>query len=464
MNMRFEFEEEREKVTFTPKQITALKILNKKHVRGLLFGGAKGGGKSVLLCRYAWLYCKTIIKHFDIPVLRSPLPIFFMGRLQGVDFDDTTLETWKEYIPEADYRIKEKNKEIIIENRVKIQYGGLDNKKVVKKFNSANYGAFGLDQAEEIDEDKLTELRLTLRRSIGGVPLPFKEVYTANPADCWLKDQFVLGHNRRFVFLPSLPSDNSFLPADYVPNMEYTLRNRPELLKAYRDGSWDILAGADIVIQDKWIDRANENKFHIPIRRVIVCDPAKYGDDETVIYGMENTRIVKPPRIFGKKDEYYTANEMENMGLDFKPSLYIVDGIGIGSGVASILSNKGLPVLVIMSSEKQESGVPKQFLNRRSQIWWYAGQQFGDNEVEFHHKDQELKRQLTVPRYTYKGDKFMIRSSDEIKKSYGRSIDRASAYVMGLWGLQYAEVIDEELNKPEDFFTEEDLGLDYMSA
>ncbi|GAH84189.1 unnamed protein product, partial [marine sediment metagenome] len=231
----------------------------------------------------------------------------------------------------------------------------------------------------------------------------------------------------------------------------------------FRDGSWDILAGADIVIQDRWIDRANENKFRIPIRRIIVCDPAKYGDDETVIYGMENTKIVKPPRIYGKKDEYYTANEMENMGLDFRPSLYIIDGIGIGSGVASILSNKGLPVLVIMSSEKQESGVPKQFLNRRSQIWWYAGQQFGDNEVEFHHKDQELKRQLTVPRYTYKGDKFMIRSSDEIKKSYGRSIDRASAYVMGIWGLQYAEV-EAEPERPEDFFTDEDLGSDFMSA
>jgi len=462
MNMKFEFEQEREKITFTPKQLTALQILNKKGVRGLLFGGAKGGGKSVLLCRYSWLYCKSVIKYFDIPVLRNPLPLGFLGRLQGVDFDDTTLETWKEYIPEEDYVIKEKNKEIIIENRVKIQYGGLDNKKVVKKFNSANYGFFGLDQAEEIEEDKLTELRLTLRRSIGGVPLPFKEVYTANPADCWLKDQFVLGHNKRFVFLPSLPSDNSFLPPDYVSNMEYTLRNRPELLKAYRDGSWDILAGADIVIQDRWIDRADENKFRIPIKRVIVCDPAKFGDDESVIYAMENTDIIKS-RIFGKKDEYYIANEMENMGLDFKPSLYIVDGIGIGSGVASILSNKGLPVLVIMSSEKQESGVPKQFLNRRAQIWWFAGQQFGDNEVEFHHKDQELKRQLTVPRYTYKGDKFMIRSSDEIKKSYGRSIDRASAYVMGLWGLQYAT--EEALvSKPEDFFTEEDLGLDWKSA
>lgn len=421
--------------------------------------------KSVLLCRYAWLYCKSVIEHFKIPVLKNPIPLFFLGRLQGIDFDDTTLETWKTWIPEDDYQIKEKNKEIIIDRRVKIQYGGLDNKKVVKKFNSAEYGAFGLDQAEEIEEDKITELRLSLRRSINGVPLPFKELYTANPADCWLKDQFVLGHNSRFVFLPSLPSDNSFLPRDYVSNMEYTLRNRPELLKAYRDGNWDVLAGADIVIQDRWVDAADKNVFHKPVKRLITCDPAKYGDDETVIYAMENTNIAKMPfpRIFGKKDEYYIANEMENMGLAFKPSLYVIDGIGIGSGVAAILSNKGLPVLCVNSAEKQESGVPKQFVNRRAQIWWYAGQQFGDNEVELHHDDQELKRQLTVPRYTYKGDKFMIRSRDEIKKSYGRSIDRGSAYVMGLWGLQYAEEMSEPA-KVEDFFSEEDLGLDYMSA
>lgn len=462
MSIQFDFQEEREKITFTEKQLTALQILNKRGVRSLLFGGAKGGGKSVLLCRYAWLYCKSIIKHFDIPILRSPIPIFFMGRLQGVDFEDTTLETWKEYIPEDDYKIKEKHKEIIIENRVKIQYGGLDNKKVVKKFNSAEYGAFALDQAEEIEEDKLTELRLTLRRSIGGIPLPFKELYTANPADCWLKDQFVLGHNKRFVFLPSLPSDNSFLPRDYVENMEYTLRNRPELLKAYRDGNWDILAGADLVIQDWWIDRANTNKFHKPIRRIIVCDVATFGDDESVIYCMENTNIIKS-RIFGKKDEYYIANEMENMGLDFKPSLYAVDNIGVGSGVVSILNNKGLPVYGINAAEKQESGVPKQFLNRRAQIWWNAGNLFSSNEIELHHNDQELKRQLTVPRYTYKADKFMIRSSEEIKKSYGRSIDRASAYCMGLWALNYAEV-ESEPSKVKDFFTEEDLGSDFMSA
>ena len=458
----FEFTEEREKITFTPRQLVALRILNTVGVRGLLFGGAKGGGKSVLLCWYARLYCLSLIKKFDIGPLRNPLPVFFLGRLQGIDLDDTTMETWKEYIPEDDYKIREKAKEIVIQNRVKITYGGLDNKKVVKKFNSAEYGAFGLDQAEEIEEDKLTELRLSLRRKIGGTPLPFKELYTANPADCWLKDQFVSGKNKKFIFLPSLPSDNSFLPDDYITNMEYTLRNRPELLKAYRDGSWDILAGADIVIQDRWVDRADLNEFYNPVRKVIVCDPAKYGDDETVIYAMENSKIIKA-KIFGKRDEYYIANEMENMGLTFKPSLYAVDNIGIGSGVSAILSNKGLPVYGINSAEKQESGVPDEFLNRRAQIWWYAGQQFGDNLVELHHDDEELKRQLTVPRYTYKGAKFMIRSRDEIKKSFGRSIDRGSAYVMGLWSLQYCEE-EAPRRKPEDFFTDEDLGADFMSA
>ena len=89
--MKFEFAQEREQMTFTPRQLTALQILNQSIVRGLLFGGAKGGGKSFLLCRYTWLYCLTIIEYFDIPVLRNPIPIFFLGRLQGVDFDDTTL-------------------------------------------------------------------------------------------------------------------------------------------------------------------------------------------------------------------------------------------------------------------------------------------------------------------------------------------------------------------------------------
>jgi hypothetical protein len=82
--MKFDFAQEREKMTFNPKQLTALRILNEKSVRGLLFGGAKGGGKSVLLCRYAWLYCKSVIDFFKIPVLRYPLPIGFLGRLQGV--------------------------------------------------------------------------------------------------------------------------------------------------------------------------------------------------------------------------------------------------------------------------------------------------------------------------------------------------------------------------------------------
>ena len=82
----FKFGEEREELTFTPKQLVALQILNQSGVRGLLYGGAKGGGKSVFLCRYGWMYCKSVIDHFNIPVMKNPIPVGFMGRLQGVDF------------------------------------------------------------------------------------------------------------------------------------------------------------------------------------------------------------------------------------------------------------------------------------------------------------------------------------------------------------------------------------------
>ena len=81
----FDFIAQKYKIEFTPKQLLALWLLNQQYTQELLYGGAKGGGKSVLLCRFAWLYCDAVIKHFDIPPLANPIPIGFMGRLQGVD-------------------------------------------------------------------------------------------------------------------------------------------------------------------------------------------------------------------------------------------------------------------------------------------------------------------------------------------------------------------------------------------
>jgi len=464
----FDFLAQKYKIEFTDVQLIALWLLNQKYVKELLYGGAKGGGKSVLLCRYAWLYCNAIIEKFNIPPLKNPIPIGFMGRLQGVDFDHTTLETWKQFIPESVYTINYKNKEIVISKRLKIYYGGLDNKNIVNKFNSFEIGFFCIDQAEEVEEDKLTELKLACRRTINGQKLPYKYVYSANPRDCYLKEAFVLNKNQNGrVYLPALPSDNRYLPDNYVSRMEYVLRNRPALLKAYRDGCWDVMAGADLIIQLGWIKRAYETKLYGAEKRVITVDPARFGDDETVIYAMKNTDIVKA-KIFGHQDEVHIANEVELMAQSFRPSVIVVDVIGVGGGVASILRQKARSwnwkciIIEFNGAERQKSGVPEYFYNRRAEATWLAGEMFGDNKIQLTFQDKDLERELNAYKYKFNGDQLIVQPKAEIKlpKNLGKSPDHGDAYVMGLWALQFCR--KEKITR--QFFHKPQRRRSYLTA
>ena len=111
------------------------------------------------------------------------------------DFKTTTLDSWFEAIPPNLYKIKGNPAEIIIEDRVKLYTGGLDRSETVQKFNSAQLAFYFLDQAEEISEDDIMVLRAATfwRLMINGVKLPGKGLLTANPRQCWLKKEFILG-------------------------------------------------------------------------------------------------------------------------------------------------------------------------------------------------------------------------------------------------------------------------------
>jgi len=376
----------------TPRQLLALSLLDDPRVRELLYGGAKGGGKTYLGCLWCFGMANKIIEHFDLKPSKYPVLIGFMGRRRGTDFTRFTLEKWKTIIPSDAYYLRERYQEIIIRDTVKYYYGGLDNEALIRKFNSAEMAIVFFDQAEEIEsEDLVNELRLSLRMTINGKPLPYKILWTANPRPGWLKDTFIAQKLPNKVFLRALPTDNPHLPKQYIAQMEETLKHRPDLLKAYKEGSWDILAGADQVIQDEWILWAKETKLHLPNRCVIGSDVARFGDDETVIYGMNNSKIIKK-NVYGKKDLYFTADSIEEMALEMKdmglcPTAIGVDTTGL-AGVTDILRRKQklwnfkCKIIDINSQERQESGVPKHLYNRRAQMWDNAGRMFANREIE----------------------------------------------------------------------------------
>ena len=481
---------------FHPRQTECLNAMDDPMVQEVLFGGAKGGGKSVCACRWAYLYCQWIIDMFDLQPTKYPVPVGFMGRKQSVDFTDTTFETWKAFIPDDNYTPRAQAKEIIIGNRVKICYGGFDRSEDVKKFNSAEYAFTIIDQAEEITRDDIALLRGSLRRSLPytdniavyyhnilctgktwmneeeqeairekitnklPLPIPTKVLLTANPAQCWLRDEFITfpdqtGQKR---FIQSLPSDNKFLPPGYIDKLKDAFRHRPELLQAYLYGSWDALEGADQVIKDVWIQNAyNRNLQGGIVRHIMSCDPARFGDDETVIYRLRNTDIIEE-KIYGQKDLHFTANLIHKMMIeDFSWTMgngdrehlgpaqaIVIDEIGLGGGlVDELMALSDGKYMVIAFNGAAKSRQPEDYYNQRAEMWNNVAQMFSDGDIDLSHEDQTLRSQLCTPKYSFKRGKLLIEGKEDIKKRLsGKSPDRADCYVQGVGHLSWVDPID----------------------
>ena len=425
------------------RQSQALDILDMPSCDELLFGGAKGGGKSVLGCRWCMREASKIIKEFGLKPTAEPICMGFMGRKRGKHFKDTTLETWRDQVDSRLYQIHEQKGEIIILDTIKYHIGGFDNEKVISKFNSGEYCRVFVDQAEEITQDEIAVLRGAMRKTIRGIPPGYKMLLTANPAQNWLKREFIKNPEANadgMYFLQSLPADNPNLPAGYIEKLKKAYRHRPELLEAYLYGSWDSLEAADIIIKDLWVQEGHKRHFTgIPSSRLIACDVARFGDDRTVIYYMEDTHI-RDPLVYGQRDTHYTSGRIAAMVEKHKHGderpLVVIDGDGPGGPVADNLRAWGIKVHEIHSASTEN--VPEKFYNLRAQMWWEAGEMFADGEVSNEYTDEALDLELTIPTYKYKNGRLLVESKDDIKKPerYGKSPDLADAYIYGLYGLR----------------------------
>ena len=428
----------------------------------LLYGGAKGGGKSVLGCRWMFTEACAIIDKFGLEPSQYPLGIGFMGRKRGVDFQKTTLETWKKEVPAAAYRINEQKHEIIIFETVKIVFGGFDDRAVIEKFNSAEYCRAFVDQVEELTQHEIGMLRGTMRLKINGEEPLYKKLLTANPAQCWLKKEFVknpAGKKEGLFFLPALPADNPYLPKHYTNTLTKAFRHRPELLAAYLEGSWDALEGADIIIKDVWVRDSHARTIRMAgPRKLIVADIARFGDDRTVIMDLLETEIRKCI-IYGKKDTHYTSGKIaqatkEAQEDDDKPPVIVVDGDGLGGPVADNLRAWGFTVIEIHSAGASSN--PGKFHNLRAEMWWTAGVKFSDGDIANRYDGDgvdELDAELTVPTYKFRNGKILAEAKEDIKKPerYGRSPDIADTYIYGLYGLQFARRAAKKKKKRDRF-------------
>jgi phage terminase large subunit len=457
-------------LSLSRKQSQAYTMLRREDVRELMYGGAKGGGKSVLGCLWCYLMAEEIIKHFDLKPTDTPPAVGFIGRRQYSDLQTSTLETWKKMVPQHGggiqvWRINESKKEIIVRERVKLRYGACDRNDDTSAFQSAEYVFFFLDQAEEINQDEIQHLRGSLRQTIKGQEPPswmYTGLFTANPAPCWLREAFIEAPEPGRFFVPALPTDNEHLPEGYVDRLRSSYAHRPEMLRAMLDGDWYAFEGEAQIIKEAWIKDAIGRGFpHLGARPLVSIDPARFGDDETVIYGLDRTQIVHES-YHGQEDGMQAvghAIDVRRLMGDAGDVPIIIDATGMGGPVGDRLVEMGETVWFV--DYAAQAAKPDQYVNVRAEMWDTCGRWFQTRRIGLDHDDYQLTIQLTAPTYLFRGSRMLVEPKKDIKDRLGRSPDRGDAYVQAIYALA---IMDGDIPEPRGVTVRRALRPAWMDA
>ena len=213
--------------------------------RYVMFGGARGGGKSWVIRQ------KAKILAYKFPGIRQMIVRKTYPELEAnhIRFFREELRTGH---PEKGQRFASYNdgkKELTFPNGSVILFRYCDAEKDVERFQGTEVDVLFIDESTQMSVDQITKIDACVR---GVNAFPKRTYFTCNPggkSHAWHKRLFV---DRRFegteqpedyVFIPARVTDNmALMKAD--PKYIETLRALPKKLRdMWLDGSWDIFAG-----------------------------------------------------------------------------------------------------------------------------------------------------------------------------------------------------------------------------
>jgi hypothetical protein len=196
---------------------------------------------------------------------------------------------------------------------------------------------------------------------------------------------------------------------------------------------------SDGVIPLSWIEAAVE-RWHAwedagrpesPGRRIVSCDPARFGTDQTAI-AVRQGNVVLSLECHHLEDTMATTGRVAAK-LKNPSDVAIVDVIGIGSGVVDRLREQHHSVTPFNASERSvahdrigELG----FVNRRSEMWWQLREAldptFGSTICL--PDDDLLVGDLCSPKWSVtSAAKISVEIKDDIRKRLGRNTDSGDA-------------------------------------
>ena len=200
------------------------------------------------------------------------------------------------------------------------------------------------------------------------------------------------------------------------------------------------------------VRNAMERQIDIPPMSAVVygVDPARFGDDRTVITKRRGSFNVAEQIAINKASTMdvvgrivnEAAADRDRLVREFKdagrpllflppvPAQIVVDVIGIGAGIVDRLRELGYPVIACNVSEKATT--EPNCVRERDAVW-KRGKLWIESGKGAIKKDTELAAELSAPHYSYTstGD-LQLEPKKEMKKRIGRSPDKADSMLLTL--------------------------------
>jgi hypothetical protein len=410
------------------RQSEALKFLSvDSDVETILYGGAAGGGKTMLGCMW------QILRRLKYPGTRS-----LIGRAKLDTLKKTTMATFFQVAHEIglkageDFIYNQQSHIIKFSNGSEIILADLflyPSDPMMTDLGGLEITDAFIDEATEITEKAYSIVSSRIRYKLNEFNLKPKILLTCNPSKGWIYNQFYLPYKNQNLpahraFIQALPGDNIHLPDSYVTS----LSRLPEAdRKRLLEGDWEFDNSSDRLYMYDELVRCFREPMNVG-EGYITADIARLGKDRTVLCVWKGLSCIDIVVLKQKRQDEVKAEIQRLMNThSIRLSNVLADADGVGGGLVDSLRCREF-----MNGSKAVRGT--QYMNLKADCYFRLGELIDKNEITFPIKYQEdIIKELELVRRVDpdKEGKLRVTSKDTIsQRTGGISPDIADAIMM----------------------------------
>lgn len=428
----------------TVKQTICLDYLEDEHTTEVLYGGAAGGGKSIIGAYWLLKNClkypgtRWLMAREELETLRgTTLKSFFkVAKMQGVH---------------SNLHFRLSGKTINFVNGSEIMLSEL---KLYPSDPDFDYlgsfeitGAF-IDECSQVTHKAKEVVKSRMRHMLNEFNLKPKLLMSCNPAKKWPYIEFYkpnrdgnLPSDKKFI--QALPGDNEYLPDSYIKMLQgLDKKTRSRLLR----GEWEYEDDPSSLMGYEAITAIFTNSHVQPTgKRYMSVDVARFGEDKSKIRVWDGLRVIHKV-VMAKKSTSEVADKIKELQVAYQvpPSNTVIDEDGIGGGVIDNFPKNSVKGF-IANSRPVNPKPNENYENLKSQCAYILAEKVNNKEIyepetnpEFQEMLIEDLEQIKEKNVDSQGKRGII-PKDQVKEILGRSPDDGDTYIMRMFF---------EVNKP----------------